>query len=50
MISKPKDATHLAKTLFGWAYAKNKKGKWFVYVNNVWKEAFTQNLEVKPIL
>lgn len=49
MVMKTKGATHLAKTLFGWAYAKNRSGKWFVHVNSVWKEAYSQNIEVKPI-
>lgn len=49
MITKPKGATHLAKTMFGWAYAKNKSRKWYVHVNGVWKEAYSQNIEVKLI-
>ncbi|MEX5396669.1 hypothetical protein [Acinetobacter baumannii] len=49
MISKPKDATHMAKTVFGWAYAKNIKGKWFIHVYNTWKESVSQNVEVKPL-
>ncbi|MEO4185222.1 hypothetical protein ABH305_05115 [Acinetobacter pittii] len=49
MISKPRDATHMAKTVFGWAYAKNIKGKGFIHVYNTWKESVAQNVEVKPL-
>lgn len=49
MSTKPKGATHIAKTFFGWVYAKNVGGKWHIHKDNVWKEAFSQNLETKPL-
>ncbi|WP_171407619.1 hypothetical protein [Acinetobacter tianfuensis] len=49
MGPKPKGATHISKTFFGWVYARNVRGKWHIYKDDAWIEAFSQNIEVKPI-